>query len=141
MNRSAESSLLPRTLSLAALTNGSMIVFALGLFPSLATVDPHFDAYGCLLIVLWGFAYQMSRGRCFELPGLMLVFAVEKGAYVARWCHWFLQDARPPLSEIYEASPIGAIFFSIYGLVDLSFMLCFSLIAFHGWRQRQERSA
>ena len=139
MTQSAPQPLLLKSLTIAALANGSLLFFALDLFPALSLIDPHFDRYGCLLIALWGLAYFMSRRVALAAPELMMVFAVEKGAYVLRWC-WWIQSEERGLASIYEAAPLSGLFFSIYGAVDLCFMLCFTGLALHGWRRRTQGS-
>ena len=137
MTQSAPQALLVKSLTVAALANVSLLFFTIDLFPSLSMIDPHFDRYGCLLIALWGLAYFMSRKVALAAPELLTVFAVEKGAYVLRWC-WWIQSEEQSLASIYEEAPLSGLFFSIYGAVDLCFMLCFAGLALHGWRLRTQ---
>ena len=139
MSQSSPQPLLVKSLTIAALANGSLLFFALDLFPSLSMIDPHFDRYGCLLIALWGLAYFASRKVVLTAPELFTVFAVEKGAYVLRWC-WWIQSEERSLASIYEEAPLSGVFFSIYGVVDLCFMLCFTGLALRGWKLRARGS-
>ena len=59
---------------------------------------------------------------------LVVVFAVEKLAYVIAWLQWITTNS---VTEVIEQDLLTGIFYSIYGLNDLLFGVFFAAVA---WR-------
>lgn len=121
---------------LAALTNIlGILVFSRGftnhylgeLFPAL------FGPWGLACIILWGLAYGSVATRYRQVPGLLLVFALEKLVYVASWV-WWLTAHGGELPAIWSQDLLTALFYYLYGVIDLSFGVFF----FSLWRSSRE---
>lgn len=96
----------------------------------LSALDPvAFSRFGLVAIILWGLAYLAAA----EAPGrpggwLALVFAVEKLVYVASWVAWMRGHAGE-LPALFSGAPLTAIFYAIYGPLDLLFAAFFASVA------------
>lgn len=114
-----------------------ILIFSQGFSnPLLAQQDPAvFSWLGQVSILLWGLAYGAVAQRYLELPHLMLVFFVEKMLYVFTWGCW-LSKHGSSLPELFNTSPLTALFFSVYGAGDLLFGLMFLLAARQAWQHR-----
>ena len=102
---------------------------------NLGQVDPMFDSFGCVMIVLWGLAYLASARVHRLVPELSLVFAAEKFIYAERWIRW-LVDNYPEGAEVVRDAHGDAVanFFTIYGLPDAISMIFFLYAA---WSSRE----
>jgi len=111
-------------------TDGGLVIDELspgGLYPNV------FSAEGCLCIMLWGLAYIAVARKYKQVPGLCLVFCLEKIFYFLTWVNWYYQNSNH-LPGLYERKPLLALFFQIYGWNDaffavvffIAFLACFS---------------
>lgn len=98
--------------------------------PALVNTDPAvFSAFGQAMILVWGLAYIAVARNFVAVPGLCLVFCVEKLAYVLVWGMWWSQHAEQ-FSALWSSSALTALFIAGYGLNDLAFALLFLLAFF-----------
>ena len=89
--------------------------------PNLGQQFPElFGTWGLIAVLLWGLAYgSVARGYR-TVPGLLGVFALEKLVYVVSWI-WWLVARGAALPALWQQDPLSALFFSVYGVVDLAF--------------------
>jgi len=118
-----------------------ILIFSQGFSnPLLAQQDPAvFSWLGQVSILLWGLAYGAVAYRYLEVPSLLVVFFVEKMLYVVTWLCW-LNTHASKLPELFNTSPLTALFFAVYGAGDLLFGLMFLLAARHAWQLRPKSS-
>lgn len=91
----------------------------------LAAQDPLFFSWsGVVIIALWGLAYIASAPHWQQLPGLMLVFAIEKLLFAGRWALW-MGDNSSQLPTLFEQDVMVALFYSGYGIWDGACALLF----------------
>lgn len=95
-----------------------------------------FSPFGCLLVMLWGVAYLSVARHYRELPLLVAVFAIEKALYAATWLQWLVAHGHE-LPALFTTSPLTALFYSSYGVIDLGFGLVFLTALIDGLRARQ----
>jgi hypothetical protein len=77
------------------------------------------------MIMLWGAAY-IAVSKSFEkVKWLIVIFVIEKLAYVSAYGFWFADHS---LIEIYDKDLLAGLFYSIYGLNDFLFMIFFSYV-------------
>ena len=120
--------LINKGLIAAALMNISgVLIFSRG-FSNLAinNADPVvMSNFGLLMIVVWGLAYLSATTISPNIRWLAGVFAIEKLVYVVVWVKWLFANS---LTELYSRDVFAGIFYSIYGINDLTFMLFFTYI-------------
>lgn len=88
------------------------------LFPAL------FGNWGLICILLWGLAYLSVARSYRQVPALLGVFAAEKAVYVVSWFAWLVHcGARLP--QIWQQDVLTALFYCLYGLLDLIFGVFF----------------
>jgi hypothetical protein len=87
-----------------------------------------FSPFGILAVILWGLAYLSVAKTYHQVPQLIAVFALEKLAYVITWLWWQFHHASE-LPALYQTAPLTAIFFTLYGPLDLAFGLFFAAVA------------
>ncbi len=88
-----------------------------------------FSWMGLIAIMLWGAAYIAVSKSYAHVPGLVLVFVVEKLVYFASWVVW-LWCKTVPLAEIFATSLTTGAFLASYGLIDLAFGVFFGWVYF-----------
>ena len=88
------------------------------LFPAL------FGNWGLICIMLWGLAYLSAARSYRQVPALLGVFAVEKGVYVVSWLCW-LVHCGANLPQIWQQDVLTALFYLLYGILDLIFGVFF----------------
>ncbi len=81
--------------------------------------------FGLISIVLWGMAYIAVSANYTKVPLLIAVFAIEKLAYVIAWGSFIGTQS---LGAVYEQDFLAGFFYSIYGAMDLCFMLFFGFV-------------
>lgn len=135
-DRSDPSPAVYRGLWLAGLYNvGGVLLFSQGLTSqSLPAQDPQvFSTLGLLAIMLWGCAYA-SVARVYQrVPGLLLIFALEKLLYTGNWLLWLDAHAQR-LPALFAEAPLTAVFYGIYGAGDFAFAIFFALAGIRAWR-------
>lgn len=107
-----------------------VLVFSLG-FTNARLSDEYpevFSRFGLLAIMLWGAAYLAVARSSERVRWLVAVFAVEKFVYVGSWLIWWLRPTSD-LSTLFDQSFLTAVFFTIYGPIDLLFGLFFAAVA------------
>jgi hypothetical protein len=127
-----------RTLgALACFVNFGSLLFNLGLTKAdaIAELDPDaFSLFGQVMILVWGLAYLVVGWRSEHVHDslMWLVFTLEKAVYVFRFFYWhssndILMVWRVTLenSEPTSTSMLAPAFITIYGIIDLFFMLAF----------------
>lgn len=85
-----------------------------------------FSRTGQISILLWGLAYIGCARGVAHVPGLLLVFTIEKLFYVGTWLAWAVfgsADLRGLLSE----PSLANLFMLSYGANDLFFAVMFFL--------------
>jgi hypothetical protein len=82
------------------------------------------STFGLLMIVVWGLAYLSVARSYTSVRWLVGVFALEKLVYTCAWFSWLTHNSLAPL---YEKDLFAGVFYSIYGVNDLTFMV------FFGW--------
>jgi hypothetical protein len=80
--------------------------------------------FGLLMITVWGLAYLSVARSYVSVRWLVGVFALEKLVYTCAWFTWLAHNSLTPL---YDKDLFAGIFYSIYGVNDLTFMI------FFGW--------
>lgn len=115
---------------LAGLTNiGGILLFS-AFFTNehMVNTDPLlFNSFGMLMIILWGLAYIATAGAWRMMRPLVAVFAIEKLAYGWAWILWISANGNQ-LDAIFDASLLAGAFYSVYGVIDLTFCAFFSLV-------------
>lgn len=113
-------------LAAGAVNIGGVLLFSLGLSNSVINqADPVvMSNFGLLSIILWGAAYIAVSRSYAAVPGLVVVFAVEKLLYVVAWCYWLWQSGHT-LPAIWQQSWLAGTFMAIYGPNDFLFMIFF----------------
>jgi len=117
----------------AAMNIGGVLIFSKGFTnAALNAADPVvMSNFGLLMIMVWGLAYL---GAAFVKSGVAWLagaFAIEKLVYVAAWAGWMVNN---DLEAVFEADLFAGIFYSIYGMNDLTFMLFFASVAIRQMR-------
>ncbi len=128
--------MMPFGFRLAGATNIiGVLVFSLGLTNErLIELSPIvFSRFGLISIMLWGMAYLAVANSYHAVPSLVSVFAIEKLIYVITWGMW-LKAHGGDLPLLFAESPLTAIFYSVYGLIDLAFGFFFAFAAMQGFR-------
>ena len=135
--------LTPRRITLgfyaAALTNivGVLIVSRAYSNELLGALSPSvFSTFGVVCIQLWGLAYLAVSRRYAQVPQLVLVFALEKAVYVVSWVLW-MQQHSAQLPRLWVESSHTAMFYTTYGVIDLTFGVFFAVVALKYWRTTQ----
>ncbi|MEK9712296.1 MAG: hypothetical protein VW258_07000 [Thalassolituus sp.] len=111
----------------AVMNIGGVLVFSKGFSnTALNAADPVvMSNFGLLMIMVWGLAYL---GAAFVKSGVAWLagaFAIEKLVYVAVWAGWMVNN---DLEAVFEADLFAGVFYSIYGMNDLTFMLFFASV-------------
>lgn len=114
---------------LAAAYNLAIIPLSQGFGDALGRVDPLFAPAGCVAVLLWGAAYFSIAHRFHLVPGLVLVFAIEKAFYGLHWLAW-MSERSAELPTMLETDPLTGIFYSTYGAGDFAFMAFFGWVAY-----------
>lgn len=83
--------------------------------------------FGLIAIILWGLAYIVVYKSYAAVPLLLLVFVIEKLAYVVVWFKWLSTHS---IATVYEQDMFAGIFYTIYGLNDLLFGIFFAYVFF-----------
>lgn len=124
----------------AGLTNIlGILLFTRGLnHPYFMSLYPEvFSLVGCLAVMLWGLAY-LSVARAYRaVPVLVWVFALEKGLYFVTWIMWLIARGSQ-LPAIWAQDPLSGIFYTSYGVLDLSFGFFFAIAANRALSERQD---
>lgn len=110
----------------AGLTNIlGVAFFSLGFTnPLLGELYPGvFSGFGLIVIMLWGAAYIAAAPAIRSAPWLALVFALEKLLYAGSWVLWLARHGN--LGALFARSKVTALFFAIYGPLDLAFGIFF----------------
>ena len=112
-------------LSAALVNTAGVLVFSRGLTSdALSQPDPsRFGTFGLVMIMIWGLCYAACARPACRVPEISVVFALEKLAYVVSW----LTFLRGPVdwTALYAADPLAGLFYSIYGVVDASYLVLF----------------
>ena len=129
-----------RTILIIGLANLSLLGFLTPVMDGelLAAQDPLFFSWpGVLIIALWGLAYIAAAPHWQALPGLMLVFALEKLLFDLRWVVWITEN-RQSLPALFDENVAVALFYSGYGIWDGACALFFMFLFL---RARQARAS
>lgn len=134
--------LTPRNITLGFYAAAFVNIFGILLFSMAYTNDlmsalsPNvFSKFSLFCIQLWGLAYWAVAKSYAKVPQLVVVFALEKFAYVATWLAWMNHFGKD-LPELMSQSFLTANFYAAYGLIDLSFGLFFAAVAYRSWKAR-----
>lgn len=104
----------------------------------LAAQDPLFFSWpGVILIALWGMAYIAVAPHWRVMGVMLIVFALEKAVFAARWVDWMSVNAGN-LGDLFRLDPAVALFYSGYGLWDAFCAVVFVVLAL---RARPEQPA
>jgi len=93
-----------------------------------------FSPFGAFMILVWGLAYLAVAKQAHQLAYICFVFAFEKAVYVFTWVVWMM-DKSDLLSMIKIETPMLALFYSSYGLIDLAYGLFFLWVGIRAARQ------
>ncbi len=130
------SSLITKGFIAAGLANLSILInsrfFTNEAFPE---TDPNvFSYFGILMIVLWGLAY-LSVARTYpSVQWLVGVFAVEKLVYGITWTRWITSNS---VAEVFDVDAMAGVFFSIYGIIDWTACVFFTIVFLQLLRSKQ----
>ena len=122
----------------ASLTNivGALIFSRVFTNAAINNADPVvMSNFGLLMIMVWGMAYLGAATIESNIKWIVGAFAVEKLVYVVVWVRWISENSLTPL---YSADFFAGVFYSVYGPIDLLFMLFFAWMFFS---QRSEDHA
>ena len=86
-----------------------------------------FSDFGTFMVMVWGLAYLAVAKQAHQLPAICFVFAFEKAIYVYTWVIW-ISSKSDMLPVIREETPLLALFYSSYGLIDLAYALFFAWV-------------
>jgi hypothetical protein len=86
-----------------------------------------FSDFGTFMVMVWGLAYLSVAKQAHQLPAICFVFAFEKAIYVYTWVIWITRKS-DMLPIIKEETPLLALFYSSYGLIDLAYALFFAWV-------------
>lgn len=86
-----------------------------------------FSDFGTFMVMVWGLAYLAVARQAHQLPAICFVFAFEKAIYVYTWVIW-ISSKSDMLPIIREETPLLALFYSSYGLIDLAYALFFAWV-------------
>lgn len=116
---------------LAGVVNFGILLFNVGLtrWEPIAALDPNvFSHHGQLMILVWGLAFAAAGISDDGSSRIWFAFAVEKAMYVFAWLSWMSShDALALLrASPQDLSILAPLFMSIYGPVDLVFLLAFA---------------
>lgn len=112
---------------LAAFMNFSVLVFSRGFTnKTINELDPVvMSNFGLLMIVMWGLAYLACANIESNIKWIAGVFAIEKLIYGIVWIKWL---STHNLGSVYNTDLFAGIFYSIYGVNDLTFMIFFTWV-------------
>ena len=119
------------TFWIAALYNTCIILFSKGFSNNLGEIDAIFSPGGSFCILLWGAAYFAMAKHYHSLPGVALVFCIEKAFYGSRWLMWITAH-HTDVPGMIQSDPLTGLFYAIYGVGDLLFMVFFGWVAWRG---------
>jgi hypothetical protein len=86
-----------------------------------------FSPFGTFMVMVWGLAYLAVAKQAHQLPAICFVFAFEKAIYVYTWVIW-ISSKSDMLPIIQEKTPLLALFYSGYGIIDLAYGLFFAWV-------------
>ena len=86
-----------------------------------------FSDFGTFMVMVWGLAYLAVARQAHQLPAICFVFAFEKAIYVYTWVVW-ISSKSDMLPILREETPLLALFYSGYGLIDLAYALFFAWV-------------
>jgi hypothetical protein len=100
---------------------------------------PEFDPvvmsnFGLLMILIWGLAYISVAKSYFKVKWLIIVFVVEKLIYGCAWIYWMLNHS---LETVYDHDLFAGVFYSIYGINDLTFCGFFIYVSLKIFREKK----
>jgi hypothetical protein len=104
---------------------GGVLLFS-KLFSNQAMIDANpvvMSNFGLLMIIVWGFAYISVADSYEAVPGLSLLFTVEKLIYTLTWVFWIQSN---DLAILYTKDFFAGMFYTVYGLNDFLSMLFFA---------------
>lgn len=111
---------------IALIYNSAIILFSKFFQGDLGKEDILFCPAGCVLILVWGLVFFAIRNRYKLAASIVLTFTLEKLVYVISYLVWLIKyNNRLPI--IFKTDPLTAMFFSIYGIGDASFMIFFCI--------------
>ena len=88
-----------------------------------------------VMIALWGLAYMAAAPLWAGLPWLMLVFALEKMLFGARWLWWIQAEGKAAPLDLWHADPLAGLLFLVYGPWDIFCAGAFLAMAWVGFRR------
>ena len=92
---------------------------------ALFKADPlRFSWFGVLMLMVWGVAYLAASRAASLFPELSYAFALEKSVYIISWVSWVSAEGHT-LGPLFEQNILAGLFYSIYGVVDLIFLILF----------------
>jgi hypothetical protein len=112
---------LANVLGVLAFSRGFSNDYLSSLFPQL------FSTWGLVCIQLWGLAYLSVSGSYRFCGPLLGVFAVEKAVYVGSWL-WWQWHFGAQIGQIWATDRLTALFYTLYGPLDLVFGLYFAAL-------------
>ena len=117
-------SIISKGFTLAAFMNFSVLIFSRGFTNEVINdfAPVVMSNFGLLMIVMWGLAYLACANIESNIKWIAGVFAIEKFIYGFIWLKWILTNN---LTSVYNEDLFAGIFYSIYGINDLTFMLFF----------------
>ena len=92
-----------------------------------------FSPFGTFMVMVWGLAYLSVAKQAHQLPAICFVFAFEKAIYVYTWVIW-ISSKSDMLPIIREETPLLALFYSGYGIIDLAFAFFFFFAGVRAFR-------
>ncbi|MCP4438874.1 MAG: hypothetical protein GY810_08005 [Aureispira sp.] len=78
--------------------------------------------FGLVMIIVWGLAYIAVAQSYDKVRWLSAVFALEKLVYVVMWVLWMSNN---DIGALYNQDLFAGIFYTIYGINDITFLLFF----------------
>lgn len=82
--------------------------------------------FGFIMIILWGLAYIAVSQDYENVKWLVVVFALEKLAYVIFWVKWISTN---DVLQVIEQDILTGVFYAIYGPNDFIFGVFFAAVA------------
>lgn len=116
-----------------------VLIFTKGLTnQTLMTTDPTlFSRFGLIMVIIWGLCYYVSRQAAKSQANISLVFALEKLVYFVSWVG-FIQGP-VEWETLYQSDLLAGLFYSIYGLIDGTYMLLFIYCAYCASLENNDR--
>ena len=127
----------------AGLINFGLLLFNLGFTESSALAEPYaqvFSTFGQVMVLVWGVAFALAGFSADDEKPSMIwwAFALEKLVYVIAYAIFWTGPNASLLR--WDGTPkqlLVPLFYTIFGIVDLSFLILFAHL---GWRATTARA-